>query len=89
LPSLHFTWRQAELDILPGFGPYCMGIHGSVYHGLRSLIHEPNNHPRYAQLYILDTEQAVAQRMGIMHKILREQEERAEAEGVQLPNVKM
>jgi hypothetical protein len=27
--------------------------------------------------------------MGIMHKILCEQEERAEAEGVQLPNVKM
>ncbi len=66
-----------------------MGIHGSVYHRLGSLIPEPNNHPRYAQLYILDTEQAVAQRMGIMHKILCEQEERAEAEGVQLPNVKM
>jgi len=42
--SIAFASRQAELDIPPGFGPYCMRFHGSVYHRLdHSYLNQTNS----------------------------------------------
>lgn len=61
--SLAFASFGANIAPPPGYGPYCFRIHGSIYHRTRSL-HSVNGETRkYAQLYILDPEQAVSERM--------------------------
>jgi hypothetical protein len=60
-----FASRSANIDPLPQHGHYCMRISGQIYHNLGNL--QPQIEPvqrQYAQLYMLDSEIAVQQRMG-------------------------
>ena len=55
-----------QIDKLSGRGPYCFKIHGQVYHRTSALYPNQGDKPRYAQLYILDTQQASRQRSGFI-----------------------
>jgi hypothetical protein len=59
--------RQASYDVLPGRGPYCVRLHGQVFHHLGGLRPDGITRPQYSQLYILDAAQALAQRI---HNVL-------------------
>lgn len=63
--ALAFASRKAFLDPLP-LGPYCMRIHGAVYHRSGCLRPQENTAPRYAQLYIIDAESSLNQRMNMV-----------------------
>ncbi|XP_035205703.1 uncharacterized protein LOC118180745, partial [Stegodyphus dumicola] len=59
----------ANIEMPSGSGPYCFRIHGAIYHRT-SHLHPP--HPgqeQYAQLYILDSDQALRQRMNIFGNV--------------------
>lgn len=62
-----FASRIANLEPPKGLGEYCMRLHGQVYHLLGALYTYQNEKPKYAQLYFLDAEQALEQRM--KHKL--------------------
>jgi hypothetical protein len=65
--ALGFASRYAAIpEPLPN-GPYCNRIHGNVYHTFGGLAPMPNEPPRYNQLYILDGQQALDERMRIPH----------------------
>jgi hypothetical protein len=70
--NLAFASRQANYDYLIGRGPYCMRIHGMIYHHLSSLRPREGGSRRYAQLYILDNEQATIQRLGIYNILFKQ-----------------
>ena len=67
--SLAFASRQAKLVATPAHGHYSMTIHGQVYHKIGSLYGEPGQAWKYAQLYVLDPEQALHQRMNIAYNL--------------------
>ncbi|ONK71260.1 uncharacterized protein A4U43_C04F6610 [Asparagus officinalis] len=50
------TSHGAKIDynVMRGKGPYTFRMHGQNYHAIGSLVPEPPNKPRYAQLYIYD-----------------------------------
>ncbi|XP_054706622.1 uncharacterized protein LOC129216433 [Uloborus diversus] len=50
----------------PGSGPYCFRIHGAIYHKTSHLRPNEPGKEKYAQLYILDADQALRQRMNIV-----------------------
>ena len=54
------SWN-ATLREQVGWGPCVMAIHGQAYH-LTSAVADPPQQPKYAQLYMLDTQQAVKER---------------------------
>lgn len=58
-----FASVGAQIRAPPGFGPYCFRIHGQIYHRTGTLHPEGSEPRKYAQIYILDQEQATAQRM--------------------------
>ena len=62
--ALAFGSMVAQLDQPPGHGPYAFKIHGQVYHQISDIHPEPNEKPKYGQLYILDTDMALRERMG-------------------------
>ena len=62
-----FASRQAKLAPIPGRGAYC--IQGSVYHSLGGLYPNETQTPQYAQLYILDADESLKQRMGMIYNI--------------------
>ncbi len=55
------SWN-AHLDPHPGRGPRVVTFHGQVYHLTNQTIAQQGDNPRYAQLYIMDTNQALAER---------------------------
>lgn len=75
--ALAFASLGAKLDTPSGRGPYCFKIHGQIYHRIGGLHPEPNHHPTYGQLYILDSGIALQERMsktanqGCLETILR------------------
>ncbi len=52
----------ANIETPKGYGPYCFRIHGQIYHRTGTLHPQDGEDRHYAQLYILDTEQANIQR---------------------------
>ncbi|ONK71066.1 uncharacterized protein A4U43_C04F4350 [Asparagus officinalis] len=58
------TSHGAKIDynVMRGKGPYTFRMHGQNYHAIRSLIPEPPNKPRYAQLCIYDTANEIENR---------------------------
>ncbi len=52
-----------QIDLPPGFGPYCFRIHGKMYHQIGSLYTEPGQKAQFGQLYILDSSLALQERM--------------------------
>ena len=62
--ACHVLIRFASLHTT-GRGPYCYRVHGQVYHHLGALHPERPGAPRrYAQLYVVDTATANAERLG-------------------------
>ena len=61
-----FASMGAQLQSPPGHGPFCYRIHGQIYHRVGSLhpASESEAH-KYAQLYIIDSSQALDARMGM------------------------
>ena len=59
-----FTSVGVKLDesITRSSGPYAFKIHGALYHRTGALVAEEGQNPSYAQLYILDPEEALNQR---------------------------
>ncbi|VDP59461.1 unnamed protein product [Heligmosomoides polygyrus] len=51
----------AHVDSPRGGGPYCYKIHGQVYHFVGALRPAAGVPPQYAQILIMDTEQAAAE----------------------------
>ncbi|KZS09596.1 Uncharacterized protein APZ42_026140, partial [Daphnia magna] len=61
--ALAFASMGAQIDYLPGRGPYCFRIHGQMYHDTTAVRYQNEdslNHPapKYAQLYFIDSTQA-------------------------------
>ncbi|XP_054744530.1 uncharacterized protein LOC129248947 [Anastrepha obliqua] len=56
--SFAFASFEAKIVEPPGRGPYCFRIHGSIYHRVSPLHANNDSNSLYAQLYILDTDQA-------------------------------
>ncbi|VDP08634.1 unnamed protein product [Heligmosomoides polygyrus] len=54
----------AHVDTPIGGGPYCYRIHGQVYHRVGALRPPTGTAPQYAQIMIMDTEQAAAELAG-------------------------
>ncbi|XP_035713810.1 uncharacterized protein LOC118438127 [Folsomia candida] len=58
-----FASVGAQIKAPPGYGPYCYRIHGQIYHRTGTL-HPDDGEPRkYAQLYILDPDEANRRRL--------------------------
>jgi hypothetical protein len=55
-----------DKEINKGHGPYVFCMHGQNYHHIGSLIPEEGNKPRWAQLYIYDTEHEVENRISVV-----------------------
>ncbi|VDK42808.1 unnamed protein product [Cylicostephanus goldi] len=62
--ALAMASMGAKVDTPRGGGPYCYRIHGQVYHFVGPLDPEPGTRRQYGQLYILDTDDATAERLG-------------------------
>ena len=56
------SWN-APIDQHPGRGPKVITIHGQAYHLTSAGEPLPGERPQYAQLYILDTDQALQERL--------------------------
>ncbi|KIH61239.1 hypothetical protein ANCDUO_08493 [Ancylostoma duodenale] len=62
--ALAMASMGAQVDTLPGRGPYCYRIHGQIYHRLGALHPNQGEQRQFGQIYILDTEMAAQQRLG-------------------------
>jgi PIF1-like helicase/Helitron helicase-like domain at N-terminus len=60
-----FTSIAAKVNdnVLAGSGPYAFRLHGSLHHRMGALLPNDGNQPRYAQLYVLDPDDAVNARL--------------------------
>jgi hypothetical protein len=63
--ALAFASMGASISQPPGHGPYCFRIHGQIYHRVSPLHSQESDSPRFAQLYILDSDEALDKRMSI------------------------
>ena len=61
--SLSFASMGADIAPPPGHGPYCYRIHGQFYHQTGDVGNSSNGIKKYAKLYVLDSNQAVAHRL--------------------------
>ncbi|XP_028086979.1 uncharacterized protein LOC114287735 [Camellia sinensis] len=67
---LSFTSIGGKIDqsVLDGRGPYVFRISGANFHKIGSLLLEPETRPKFAQLYIYDTEHEIHKRMDVMNR---------------------
>jgi len=65
--ALAFASMGSNIDHkVAGGGPYCFRIHGQIYRRTSTSVVPPEGQtPKYAQLYILDAELPIGQRMSI------------------------
>ncbi|XP_021961437.1 uncharacterized protein LOC110857104 [Folsomia candida] len=63
--ALAFASMGANIAPPPGYGPYCFRINGQIYHRTGSLHPTNGDQRKFAQLYILDPDEACDQRMMI------------------------
>ena len=61
--SLALASATANVQMTATPGVYCYRIHGQIYHAT-SFLYPENEAPRFSQVYILDTEQALSERNG-------------------------
>ncbi|XP_043481310.1 uncharacterized protein LOC122510603 [Leptopilina heterotoma] len=61
--SCAFASMGAKLEVPKGYGPYVFRIHGQVYHNTYTLHPDDGDNRKYGQLYILDTDEAVMERL--------------------------
>lgn len=62
--AVSFASMGASIASPPGNGPFCFRTHGQIYHRIGPLHAEAGKNAQYAQLYILDSAQALQKRMG-------------------------
>lgn len=64
--AISFASMGAKLAAnVPGYGPYCFKVQGQIYHRT-SHLHPPEGQQRkFAQLYVLDTAEAIEQRLNL------------------------
>lgn len=55
---------QREINV--GGAPPIFVMNGENYHQIGSLMPLPGDHPRFAQLYIYDTDNEIANRMSVV-----------------------
>ncbi|XP_051176417.1 uncharacterized protein LOC127291374 [Leptopilina boulardi] len=58
-----FASIGAKLEIPKGNGPYIYRVHGQVYHNTYALHPDGDDNRKYGQLYIIDTNEAVLERL--------------------------
>jgi hypothetical protein len=63
--ALGFASMGAKICPPSGYGPYCFRIHGQIYHRVGPFHPKDKEPPRFAQLYILDTDEALNKRMAL------------------------
>jgi hypothetical protein len=63
--ALAFASMGANIAPPPGYGPYCFRINGQIYHRAGALHPDNAEQRKFAQLYILDPEEAGNQRLRI------------------------
>ncbi|XP_065210885.1 uncharacterized protein LOC135840629 [Planococcus citri] len=63
--ALSFASCGAQIDTLSGTGPYCYRIHGQIYHKTTHCQTSSTFPPKYAQLYFLDSEEALNERLKV------------------------
>jgi len=63
--ALAFASIGAEVSQMSGPGTYCYKIQGQIYHRISALHPNVGERPKFAQLYILDSEEALNERMNI------------------------
>lgn len=56
------SWN-ANIQIHRGRGPQVVTIHGQAYHATGPLLPQTGHTPQYAQLYIMDSRQALQERL--------------------------
>ncbi|XP_061360528.1 uncharacterized protein LOC133304501 [Gastrolobium bilobum] len=63
-----FTSFGAKVDrsVNEGSGPYCFRVRGQVHHLMRNLIPPDNTSPKFAQLYIYNTENEIDNRLDFL-----------------------
>ncbi|XP_030046483.1 uncharacterized protein LOC115461068 [Microcaecilia unicolor] len=64
--SLAFASMGVNISPPPGYGPYCFRINGTIYHRTGSLHPDNEKQRQFAQLYILDPDEAALQRLQIL-----------------------
>ncbi|KAG7537158.1 Helitron helicase-like domain [Arabidopsis suecica] len=67
---LAFTSMGAQIDhsVTYATGPPVFRIHGQVFHRIGSLLPMPGQHPKFLQMYIIDTENEVSNRINTMSR---------------------
>lgn len=67
-----FTSPGAKIDrsLANGRGPPNLRIHGQTCHRIGSLLPMPGNAPKFAQLYIYDTENEIEHRVGAFRYLM-------------------
>jgi len=60
--SFAFASMGAKICSL-GSGPYCFKIHGQIYHRMSDAMPEDGGRPQFSQLYFMDPDEALDQRM--------------------------
>ena len=76
--AMAFASMGAQIDhtVATHSGPFCYRIHGQIYHSTSALHSKQGESPKYAQLYILDSAQALHERMnnpanyGCIHTVM-------------------
>ncbi|GJY56098.1 ATP-dependent DNA helicase PIF1-like protein [Tanacetum coccineum] len=65
-----FTSMGGKVDdtVNYGRGPFCYRIHGKNYHRVGSLLHGTSKTPKFAQLYIFDTDNEISNRIKAVSK---------------------
>jgi len=63
--ALAFASMGTNIAPPPGYGPYCFRINGQIYHRAGALHPTNDNQRKFAQLYILDPNEAADHRMRI------------------------
>ena len=63
--ALAFASIGAEVSQMSGNGTYCYKIQGQIYHRISALYPNEGVRPKFAQLYILDSEEALIERMNV------------------------
>jgi hypothetical protein len=63
--ALAFASIGAEVSHMSGPGTYCYKIQGQIYHRISAIHPNSGERPKFAQLYILDSEEALNERMNI------------------------
>ncbi len=67
--ALAFASMNCKLINLESSGPFCFKIHDQIYHQISSIHPNENEKPKFCQLYFLDTETALRERLNNVQNV--------------------